>query len=209
MKKLISIFCVLTVAIAGGNVLGGWTEVGDAGDLPGISQVVAGSGPLDTIFGVMNDQDVDMYQIYISDPTGFSAYAIGIDPQLFLFDQSGMGVYANDDGGISGLNAFLPAGDTYSPTTPGKYYLAISAFNLDPYSASGLIFPSSPFGQVYGPTGPGGGNPVSYWSGTAYSGGEYTIELTGASYVIPAPGAILLGGIGVGFVSWLRRRRTL
>jgi len=213
MKKLISFCCILTLAIAGSNALGAWTEVGDAGDLPGTAQVVTGGGPLDAIFGVMNNSDADMYQIYISDPAGFSAYATSNDPQLFLFDQAGMGVYANDDFDFSDWNAFLPTGDPSSPTTPGIYYLAVSEFNLDPFSAGGLIFPSVSFGLVSGPTGLGGGSPVSYWSGgLGLQESGYQIELTGASYVqdvIPAPGAILLGSIGLGLVNWLRRRRTL
>ncbi len=212
MKQLLGMVFILALLnnVASAN----WTEIGDAGNLPGVAQAVTGGGALNTISGTIGSGDVaDMFLINIVNPLAFTASASGsIDPQLFLFDTLGLGIMSNDDGG-PGLAALLPAGDINGPTTAGLYYLAISDFDQDPTSVSGLIFPNG-FGSVYGPTGPGGTDPISGWDPAIISEGTYTIELSGVAPVgcpttVPAPGALLLGSLGMSIVSWVKIRRCV
>jgi len=193
-----------------------WVESGDAGALLGSSQSVSGVGSLDFITGGIGPADFeDLYEIYIPDGSLFSATltapgSAGFDPQLFLFDSSGMGVYANDDD--VGLLSTLPAGHAESPAAPGTYYLAISPYDNDPTSAGGLIFPTFPYGAVYGPTGPGGASPLSGWTGSSfYDSGAYSIALTGAEAArtpVPEPTTLTVLAIGLcgAGLRWRRRR---
>lgn len=200
-----SLACISAVA-------GTWTETGATGRLPSTAQVAVGSGALTGIFGNLTElNEVDMYLIRITDPLGFSASTLdGIfavpDPQLFLFNYAGYGVYTNDDGGTS--QSVLPAGHISGPVTAGLYYLAIARFNNDPLSIAGSIFPSNAI-DATGPELPGGAYPITSWSDDVLPiidfETAYGIELTGAQF-IPEPGTMLLCGFGL-LAALARRRR--
>jgi len=199
-------------------------ETIDAGDMPHSAFFGTGNGVLTAINGALADGvDVDMYAIYVTDPAGFSATTSGggagrvYDTQLFLFDAGGYGVSANDDitNGAGGYNprSRLAAGSAYAPAATGLYYIAISGWDRDPHSAAGPIFTDDvTYVGTVGPTNVGGALPVSGWdsNGNLNGGiGNYTIQLTGASFATPIPEAPTLALAAMGVLSVIRppRRR--
>ena len=214
MLRIVTAVMLLASVPSFGAVI--WAEVGDAGGLTGTAQATTGGAGLMSITGTIGSTtDADMFLIYISSPAAFSATTVGTagtlaDTQLFLFDAAGLGIYANDDNlACACQRSMLPAGNPASPTAAGWYYLVISGFDIDPNSVGGLIFPTLPFDPVYGPTGPGGGSPISSYTGTLFLGtGTYTINLTGADAAdVPEPATAWLMGGGLTLAALLVRKR--
>jgi hypothetical protein len=166
-----------------------WHEVDDAGELPGSAQVTTGFGLMAGIEGTLVDRagETDMYRIDICDPANFSATtantATGFDTQLFLFDSAGLGVAANDDLPPGGGDLRSRLTNTFVPGA-GQYYLAISSWNRDPYSATGLIFLDLPSAIEHPADGPGAGAPVMIWLGASPGGFPYLINLTGTCFAV-------------------------
>jgi hypothetical protein len=171
-----------------------WTEVGDAGELPMTAQLTGGEELL-TIFGsISNFQDSDLYCIHITDPTDFSVETFFSgdsevqDTQLTLFDENGKGLAASDDMSDTDLFSRITSADT--PVGPGIYLLGISAFDRDPMSPGGYIFPNTKFVGVQGPTGPGGAGLLTRWSNTGFETGGYQIELRGVAGCVSEPSIV-------------------
>ena len=109
---------------------------------------------------------------------------------------------ANDDGWVNGGLAFkidnigtnIPlVSESLNPNLvfePGEIW----KFIIQDYGNQ-FVLPPSAFGSI----GVGTGSALPF----------DPLFSSGSIIAIPAPGAILLGGIGVGLVGWLRRRRTL
>jgi hypothetical protein len=184
-----------------------WQEQGDAGELLSSAQSLTGRDDIEAINGnISTSYDVDMYKIKISNPTSFSAVLTGgegdnnWDSMLWLFDENGLGVYANDDAHTGNGSSTLPFGSSLSPKLFGEYFLAISDDDIDPYSGSSisdLIFAASgyPYTEIIAPTGSGGSSSLSGWIPDStveksFNNANYSIALTGAT-LVPTPDMVI------------------
>jgi len=193
-----------------------FSETGDAGQtLPTAARLNSTLGdnqPLSAISGNLSGPtDADLFQIFITDPAGFSASTVGgstVDTQLFLFSATGAGVITNDDFTDLISQSLIPVGSSRSglgPFTAGVYYIGVSTFGYDPRTSTNAnVFATGTPTDLLGPN----TGTLSQWGGNPFAtpGGAYTITLTGAT-TGPAPmtllGVVALGGVG----SLLKRRK--
>jgi len=117
------------------------------------------------------------------------------------------------DGAIVALGTTTQARTSYLSVEAG--HAANGSLLLEVFDKNGILITSALNGL---PAGPHGRTTMTIDRGGVYdiaffrvSGNDtYGVnQIDMEQPVIPAPGAILLGSIGVGLVSWLRRRRTL
>jgi hypothetical protein len=200
----------------------------NAGALPGTAEDLGSLAQTEITGSIPDTTDpllgVNMFKIDIVDFGSFSAITVGspfgiTDTELFLFDSTGRGVYANDDidGGntLSCLPSLVdnpcssPPPSGVGPTANGFYYLAISRSSNMPLSSTGEIFTIFDSTDVVGPdTTAGGNDPITDWDGGAFTSSDtdlvnYDIVLTG---VAPEPSTLPVIGVAGVLLVLLRRK---
>jgi hypothetical protein len=208
LKRLAALSGLSVLLAAGPIHAATFTEADEAGEsLLGAAAVnFPPDEPLSLISGVLSG-DVDLFKIFLSGDQQFSAttrsrdtdqipidLALGlpvdlvIDPQLFLLDEQGRGIYANDDS-FGSTQATLTSGGL-SPLAPGVHFLGIAGSGVNPVSQNGEIFAREGLEALVGPTGPGGALGLSGFEGDRRASvGRYSIALTGARTLAANPAA--------------------
>ncbi|MFN3242215.1 MAG: choice-of-anchor I family protein [Planctomycetota bacterium] len=177
-----------------------FSEVADAGELPGTADVTTGAGAIAEIRGTLDSaNDVDMFLVNVFDVASFSASTVGgaaFDTQMWMFKPDGTGIaFRDDDPGT--LRSTLTG---QFLTGPGPVLIAVSRYNNDAQDANGdNLWTNGPFEVERQPDGPGAANPIASWNGSGFgSAGAYTIYLGGAEFAAAEPECFLFIGLQEG-----------
>jgi len=159
-----------------------WTEGEDAGPLPEWAQTVECAESPTLIRGLLAyEGDVDMYALEVCANGPISITTAGLtslDTQLFLFAEDGTGIAMNDDE-VNSLASQSRVTLT-DGLPPGRCYLAISSFDVDPVGpAGGLLWRTAPYRSQRAPDGPEASGVVTNWVGVGGLAGPYEISLSG------------------------------
>ena len=188
------ILCLASVPVGAQT----WTEEGDAMSFPDRGpQTTRGPGPLTLIEGSTGPGDPrDAYCIRVeesffflatTDPASHSGASATFDTRLFLFDEYGKPVLANDDspaGGtdLSTLDRTATDGSGFALEQRGKYVLVVAGAPDVPHDLAGMDLFAFGAGSslVHAPA--SGAGSFSAWAGGSPPTGSYTLALEGVEF---------------------------